>query len=57
MSRWRVTHVGPTGRRHRVWVTARTTTHAQAQVLLALGEARAMACIRLLPTKQQLRHV
>lgn len=56
MNRWRITHIGPTGRRHRLVVTARTTVNVQAQVLLALGDALAMACIRLTPAKPQPQH-
>lgn len=47
MSRWRVTHIAPTGRRHRLLVSAATHTSAAAQAELALGTARALSCIRL----------
>lgn len=47
MSRWRVTHIAPTGRRHCLLVSAATHTSASAQAELALGEARALSCIRL----------
>lgn len=53
MSRWRITHVGPTGQRHRLVVLAHTTAAAQAQAVLALGEALALACIRLTPLTPQ----
>ena len=58
MSRWRVTHIAPTGRRCRLLLSAHTTAAAEAQALLALGEARALACIRLTPpTPQPQQHV
>ncbi|MDO9571155.1 MAG: hypothetical protein Q7J58_17535 [Hydrogenophaga sp.] len=47
MNRWRVTHVAPSGRRHRLLVSAATHTSAAAQAELALGAARALSCIRL----------
>lgn len=47
MSRWRVTHIAPTGQRHRLLVSAATHTSAAAQAELALGTARALSCIRL----------
>ena len=47
MSRWRITHVAPTGLRQRLLVSAASVAAAQASALLALGEARALSCIRL----------
>lgn len=47
MSRWRVTHIAPTGQRHRLVVDATTNTSAAAQAVLTLGEALALSCIRL----------
>lgn len=47
MSRWRITHIAPTGQRHRLVIHAATNTSATSQALLALGEALALSCIRL----------
>lgn len=47
MNRWRVTHIAPTGRRHRLVLEATTNTAATAQALLTLGEALVLSCIRL----------
>lgn len=47
MNRWRVTHIAPTGQRHRLLVDATNNTSAAAQAVLALGEALALSCIRL----------
>lgn len=52
MARWRITHIAPTGRRHRLLVSASTHTSATAQAVLALGEPRALSCIRLTPPTQ-----
>lgn len=56
MSRWRVTHIAPTGQRRRLVVNATTNTSAAAQAVLALGEPLALSCIRLTPATQHHPH-